>query len=144
MASEPGMAPEGEEVVMARSAGAAMPQTSQVVSRKLEAVLGMQPAEAHPNPTRALVAASAPRSVLSLDVGRKRIGLAGCDALGLTVKALPALHRGRYPADLERPRHSRKSGGSWRSWSGSPSMPSSSPPPKPSTVAAMASVSPGI
>ena len=48
------------------------------------------------------MAAPAPRSVLALDVGRKRIGLAGCDALGLTVKALPALHRGRYPADLER------------------------------------------
>jgi putative Holliday junction resolvase len=43
----------------------------------------------------------APRSVLALDVGRKRIGLAGCDALGLTVTPLPALRRGRYPADLE-------------------------------------------
>ncbi|MGA0996492.1 MAG: Holliday junction resolvase RuvX, partial [Vulcanococcus sp.] len=38
------------------------------------------------------MAAPAPRSVLSLDVGRKRIGLAGCDPLGLTVKPLPALH----------------------------------------------------
>ncbi|WP_415399841.1 Holliday junction resolvase RuvX [Synechococcus sp. W4D4] len=47
------------------------------------------------------MAAPAARSVLSLDVGRKRIGLAGCDPLGLTVKALPALHRGRYPADLK-------------------------------------------
>ena len=47
------------------------------------------------------MAAPAPRSVLSLDVGRKRIGLAGCDPLGLTVKPLPALHRGRYPADLQ-------------------------------------------
>lgn len=43
----------------------------------------------------------APRSVLALDVGRKRIGLAGCDPLGLTVTPLPALRRGRYPADLE-------------------------------------------
>jgi putative Holliday junction resolvase len=34
-------------------------------------------------------------------VGRKRIGLAGCDPLGLTVTPLPALRRGRYPADLE-------------------------------------------
>ena len=42
-----------------------------------------------------------PRSVLSLDVGRKRIGLAGCDPLGVTVTPLPALRRGRYPADLE-------------------------------------------
>lgn len=39
-------------------------------------------------------------SVLSLDVGRRRIGLAGCDALGITVTALPALHRGRFDADL--------------------------------------------
>ena len=42
-----------------------------------------------------------PRSVLALDVGRKRIGLAGCDPLGLTVTPLRALRRGRYPADLE-------------------------------------------
>jgi len=41
-----------------------------------------------------------PRSVLSLDVGRKRIGLAGCDALGISVKPLPALHRGRFDHDL--------------------------------------------
>ena len=39
--------------------------------------------------------------MLALDVGRKRIGLAGCDALGLTVTPLTALQRGRYPADLE-------------------------------------------
>ena len=39
-------------------------------------------------------------SVLSLDVGRKRIGLAGCDALGITVTPLPALHRGRFDNDL--------------------------------------------
>lgn len=45
--------------------------------------------------------APAPQSVLALDVGRKRIGLAGCDPLGLTVTRLPALRRGRYPADLE-------------------------------------------
>jgi len=41
-----------------------------------------------------------PRSALALDVGRKRIGLAGCDPLGLTVTPLPALRRGRYSADL--------------------------------------------
>ncbi len=41
-----------------------------------------------------------PRSVLALDVGRKRIGLAGCDALGLTVTHLRALQRGKFPADL--------------------------------------------
>lgn len=39
--------------------------------------------------------------MLALDVGRKRIGLAGCDPLGLTVTPLAALRRGRWPADLE-------------------------------------------
>ena len=38
--------------------------------------------------------------MLALDVGRRRIGLAGCDPLGLTVTPLPALRRGRFPADL--------------------------------------------
>ena len=41
-----------------------------------------------------------PRSVLALDVGRRRIGLAGCDPLGLTVTPLPALARGSFQADL--------------------------------------------
>lgn len=41
-----------------------------------------------------------PRSALALDVGRRRIGLAGCDPLGLTVRPLPPLRRGRWPADL--------------------------------------------
>jgi putative Holliday junction resolvase len=44
--------------------------------------------------------APAPRSALALDVGRRRIGLAGCDPLGITVRPLPALRRGRFPADL--------------------------------------------
>ena len=39
-------------------------------------------------------------SVLSLDVGRRRIGLAGCDPLGITVTPLPALARSRFDADL--------------------------------------------
>ena len=39
--------------------------------------------------------------MLSLDVGRRRIGLAGCDALGIVVTPLPALQRGRFSADLE-------------------------------------------
>lgn len=43
-----------------------------------------------------------PRSVLALDVGRRRIGLAGCDPLGLTVTPLPALARGTMATDLER------------------------------------------
>lgn len=34
-----------------------------------------------------------PCSALALDVGRKRVGLAGCDPLGLTVTPLPALQR---------------------------------------------------
>lgn len=41
-----------------------------------------------------------PRSVLALDVGRRRIGLAGCDALGISVTPLPALARGHFEADL--------------------------------------------
>ena len=39
--------------------------------------------------------------MLSLDVGRRRIGLAGCDPLGITVTPLPPLHRGRFQKDLE-------------------------------------------
>ena len=38
--------------------------------------------------------------MLSLDVGRRRIGLAGCDPLGITVTPLPALQRGRFDGDL--------------------------------------------
>jgi putative Holliday junction resolvase len=34
-----------------------------------------------------------PCSAIALDVGRKRIGLAGCDPLGVTVTPLPALAR---------------------------------------------------
>ncbi len=41
-----------------------------------------------------------PRSALAFDVGRRRIGLAGCDPLGLTVTPLPALARGAFSADL--------------------------------------------
>lgn len=43
-----------------------------------------------------------PRSVLAIDVGRRRIGLAGCDPLGLTVSPLPALARSRFGDDLAR------------------------------------------
>ncbi len=42
----------------------------------------------------------APCSALALDVGRRRIGLAGCDPLGLTVTPLPALARGAFTDDL--------------------------------------------
>lgn len=41
-----------------------------------------------------------PRSALALDIGQKRIGLAGCDPLGLTVTPLTALRRGPFPSDL--------------------------------------------
>jgi putative Holliday junction resolvase len=43
-----------------------------------------------------------PRSALALDVGRRRIGLAGCDPLGLTVTPLPALARSAFADDLGR------------------------------------------
>lgn len=33
-------------------------------------------------------------------MGRRRVGLAGCDPLGLTVTPLPALLRGPFPLDL--------------------------------------------
>jgi len=46
------------------------------------------------------MAPPAPRSVLALDVGRKRIGLAGCDPLGLTVTPLKALRRAKFADDL--------------------------------------------
>ena len=42
-----------------------------------------------------------PRSMLSLDVGRRRIGLAGCDPLGVSVTTLPAIFRSRFDQDLE-------------------------------------------
>jgi putative Holliday junction resolvase len=40
--------------------------------------------------------------VLCLDVGHRRIGLAGCDPLGISVTPLGALHRGSFLNDLER------------------------------------------
>ena len=49
---------------------------------------------------RASVAMPIACSVLSLDVGRRRIGLAGCDPLGITVTPLTALHRRRFDNDL--------------------------------------------
>jgi len=42
-----------------------------------------------------------PRSVLALDVGRRRIGVAGCDPLGLTVTPLPARQRGPWGDDCD-------------------------------------------
>ena len=40
------------------------------------------------------------RAIISLDVGFKRIGLAYCDALQITVSILPALHRSRDFSEL--------------------------------------------
>lgn len=39
--------------------------------------------------------------MLALDVGRRRIGLAGCDPLGLSVTRLVALRRGAFADDLQ-------------------------------------------
>ena len=41
-----------------------------------------------------------PQSVLSVDVGHKRIGIAGCDPLGITISSLPAIHRKSLDEDL--------------------------------------------
>jgi len=42
-----------------------------------------------------------PKSVISIDVGRRRIGLAGCDPLGITIKHLPTIQRGEFNRDLQ-------------------------------------------
>ena len=39
--------------------------------------------------------------MLALDVGRRRIGVAGCDPLGLTVTPLPARRRGPWGDDCD-------------------------------------------
>ena len=41
-----------------------------------------------------------PCSVLSLDIGKKRIGLAGCDPLGISITHLPAIFRKSFEEDL--------------------------------------------
>ncbi len=43
-----------------------------------------------------------PQSILCIDVGKKRIGLAGCDPLGITISRLPAIHRKSFEEDLIR------------------------------------------
>ncbi len=42
-----------------------------------------------------------PCSVLSIDVGKKRVGLAGCDPLGITVSQLPAIIRKSFTEDIK-------------------------------------------
>ena len=41
-----------------------------------------------------------PCSVLSLDIGNKRIGIAGCDPLGISIIHLPAIFRKSFEEDL--------------------------------------------
>ncbi len=45
------------------------------------------------------------KSVLSFDVGRVRVGLAGCDPLGITVTCLPPYKRNKFKDDLEIIKH---------------------------------------
>ena len=42
-----------------------------------------------------------PKSVLSLDIGKKRIGLAYCDSLFITVSILPAIKRTKNFEEIE-------------------------------------------
>ena len=42
-----------------------------------------------------------PLSVLSLDIGNKRIGIAGCDPLGISITHLPAIFRNSFEQDLK-------------------------------------------
>ncbi len=42
-----------------------------------------------------------PTSILCLDLGKKRIGLAGCDPLGITITPLAPIHRKTLKSDLE-------------------------------------------
>ena len=41
------------------------------------------------------------QSLLCLDLGSKRIGIAGCDPLGITVSSLPPLLRSTFKKDVE-------------------------------------------
>jgi len=41
-----------------------------------------------------------PKSMLSIDFGKKRIGLAGCDPLGISITVLPAIHRKNITEDI--------------------------------------------
>ena len=42
-----------------------------------------------------------PCSVLSLDIGDRRIGVAGCDPLGISITHLPAIFRKNFEHDLK-------------------------------------------
>ena len=43
-----------------------------------------------------------PCSVLCLDIGNKRIGIAGCDQLGISITHLPAIFRKSFEEDLQK------------------------------------------
>ena len=43
-----------------------------------------------------------PCSVLCLDIGNKRIGIAGCDPLGISITQLPAIFRKNFEEDLKK------------------------------------------
>ena len=43
-----------------------------------------------------------PCSVLCLDIGNKRIGIAGCDQLGISITHLPALFRDSFEQDIKK------------------------------------------
>ena len=47
------------------------------------------------------VGAPQPCSALALEVGHRRIGLAGCDPLGITVTPLAPMHRQDFDVDLQ-------------------------------------------
>ena len=49
----------------------------------------------------AQMGAPPPCSALALDVGHRRIGLAGCDPLGITVTPLAPLHRQDFEVDAQ-------------------------------------------
>ena len=42
-----------------------------------------------------------PCSVLCLDIGNKRIGVAGCDPLGISITHLPAIFRKKFEEDFK-------------------------------------------
>ena len=43
-----------------------------------------------------------PCSVLCLDIGNKRIGIAGCDPLGISITHIPAIFRTSFEEDLKK------------------------------------------
>ncbi len=42
-----------------------------------------------------------PKSMLGMDLGLRRIGLAGCDPMGITINPLPPIKRGTFEEDLK-------------------------------------------